>query len=117
MPNMNKIEENLLKAMDALIEKAQSQGEKAIYELFKTTVLKKKKKKKKVELPTGKVHKDNVDKAFEFHFSDACAAIRTLPDVSDDEKENVLKEAKSLKPRIKEVVYDILANNNIVLVK
>lgn len=116
MTNLNQIEENLLKAMDALIEKAQSQGEKAIYELFKTAVLKKYQDAFDVELPTGKVHKENVNKAFEFRFADACAAIRTLPDVSDDEKENVLKEAKIQKQRIKNVVYDILASNNIEIV-
>ena len=59
---------------------------------------------------------ENADKAFEFRFSDACAAIRTLPEISDDEKENFLKEAKILKPRLKEVVYDILASNNIEIV-
>ena len=117
MPNMNKIEENLLKAMDALIEKAQSQGEKAIYELFKTAVLKKYQDAFEVELSIGKVHKENVDKAFEFRFADACAAFRTLPDVSDDEKESFLKEAKLQKTILKEVVYDILASHNIEIVE
>ena len=46
-----------------------------------------------------------------------CAAIRTLPGVSDDEKEGFLKEAKLQKTRIKEVVYDILASNNIEIVE
>ncbi len=114
---MNQIENSLLKAMDALEEQVEDKVTKILASLFKTAVLKKYQDAFDVELPTGKVHKENVDKAFEFRFADACAAIRTLPDVSDDEKENVLKEAEILKPRIKNVVYDILASNNIEIVE
>ena len=70
-----------------------------------------------VELPTGKVHKENVDKAFEFRFSDACAAIRSLTGVSDTEKESVLMEAKIQKLKLQKVVYDILASNNIEIME
>lgn len=116
---MNKynIEESLLKAMDALEEQAEDKATKILASLFKAALLKKYQDALDVELPTGKVHKENVDKAFEFRFSDACAAIRTLPGVSDDEKEGFLKEAKLQKTRIKEVVYDILASNNIEIVE
>ena len=117
MTNLNQIEQSLLNEMDVLIEKAQSQGEKAIYELFKTAVLKKYQDAFEVELSKGKVHKENVDKAFEFRLADACAAFRTLPDISDDEKESFLKEAKLQKTRLKKVVYDILANHNIEIVE
>lgn len=115
--NKNKIEDSLLKAMDALEEQAEDKATKILASLFKTALLKKYQDAFDVELPTGKVHKENVDKAFEFRFSDACAAIRTLPGVSDDDKENVLKEAKIQKLRLKKVVYDILASNNIEIVE
>lgn len=116
MPNLNQIEESLLKAMDALEEQAEDKATKILASLFKAALLKKYQDALDLELPQGKVHKENADKAFEFRFSDACAAIRTLPDISDDEKEDFLKEAKILKPRLKEVVYDILASNNIEIV-
>ena len=117
MTNYDKIEDSLLKAMDALEEQAEDKATKILASMFKTAVLKKYQDALEVELSTGKVHKDNVDKAFEFRFTDACVAIRTLPDVSDDEKENVLKEAKIRKPKLKKVVYDILVSNNIVIVE
>ena len=117
MPNLNQIEDSLLKAMDALEEQAEDKATKILASMFKTVVLKKYQDALEVELLTGKVHKENVDKAFEFRFTDACIAIRTLPDVSDDEKENVLKEAKILKPKLKKVVFDILASHNIDIVE
>ena len=117
MPNMNQIEEGLLKAMDALEEQAEDKATKIVASLFKSALLKKYQDTFDVELPQGKVHKNSTDKAFEYQFTDACTAIRTLPGISDDEKENFLKEAKSLKPRLKEVVYDILARNNIEIVE
>lgn len=117
MPNMNQIEESLLKAMDALEEQAEDKATKILASLFKTAVLKKYQDAFEVELSTGKVHKENVDKAFEFRFADACASFRTLPDISDDEKESFLKEAKLQKPRLKEVVYDILASHNVEIVE
>lgn len=56
------------------------------------------------------------DKTFEYRFSDVCAAIRTLPGVSDDEKESVLKEAKLQKEKLRQVVYDILTRNDIEII-
>ena len=114
---MNQIEDSLLKAMDALEEQAEDKATKILASLFKTAVLKKYQDAFDVELPTGKVHKENVDKAFEFRFSDACAAIRSLTGVSDTEKESVLMEAKIQKLKLQKVVYDILASNNIEIME
>ena len=57
-----KLEDTLLKATDLLIEKAKSQGEKALYNLFKSAILKKYRDQYDVDIQQGEVEKDTVDK-------------------------------------------------------
>ena len=59
------LEEALLKEADLLIEKAKSQGEKALYNLFKSAILQKYKEQYDVEIQQGEVEKDTVDKSIE----------------------------------------------------
>lgn len=75
------LEEALLKEVDLLIEKAKSQGEKALYNLFKSAILKKYKDQYDVDIQQGEVEKDIVDKSINFLFENACVSFRTLPNI------------------------------------
>lgn len=117
MDKNKKIEEGLVKAMDALIEQTDDKTTKILAELFKSAMLKKYQDAFDEGLKDGKIDKDVVDKAFEYRFSDACAAILTLPKVSENEKECLMKEIKLQKGRIKQMVYDVLASKNIEIIE
>ena len=69
------LEEAILKEADLLIEKAKSQGEKALYNLFKSAVLKKYKDQYDVNIQQGEVEKDSVDKSIDFLFENACVSL------------------------------------------
>ena len=49
------LEDALLKEADLLIEKAKSQGEKALYNLFKSAILKKYKDQYDIDIQQGEV--------------------------------------------------------------
>ena len=80
------LEEALLKEADLLIEKAKSQGEKALYNLFKSAILKKYKDQYDVDIQQGEVEKDIVDKSINFLFENACVSFRTLPNIKDRQR-------------------------------
>lgn len=111
--HIKQLEELLLKEMDVQIEKAESQSEKVIYGLFKTTILKKYKQMFDAELQQGRVHKKNVDKAIDFCFDDVCVAYRLSQGMSDAQKEEDLKLAKSHLPAIRQFIFDILVSRNV----
>ena len=46
------------------------------------------------ELAEGKVHKENVEKAVDFYFSDICVSFRALPNLTDEEMDREIKAAK-----------------------
>ena len=73
------LEEAILKEADLLIEKAKSQGEKALYNLFKSAVLKKYKDQYDVNIQQGEVEKDTVDKSIDFLFENACVSVSIQP--------------------------------------
>ena len=54
------LEDALLKEADLLIEKSKSQGEKALYNLFKSAILKKYKDQYDVDIQQGEVKKETV---------------------------------------------------------
>ena len=66
----NLLEDALLKEADRLTEKAESQGEKALYNLFKSAILKKYKDRYDVDFQQGEVKKELVDKSIDFLFED-----------------------------------------------
>lgn len=80
------IEETLLKVADLLIEKAKSQGEKALYNLFKSAILQKYKEQYDIEIQQGEVKKDILDKSIDFLFEDTCVRFRALPYIDDSVK-------------------------------
>ena len=110
------LEEAILKEADLLIEKAKSQGEKALYNLFKSAVLKKYKDQYDVNIQQGEVEKDTVDKSIDFLFENACVCFRTLPNIKDSDKENVIRQAQAALPSWKVMVIQNLTNKGIKVV-
>ena len=110
------LEEAILKEADLLIEKAKSLGEKALYNLFKSAVLKKYKDQYDVNIQQGEVEKDSVDKSIDFLFENACVSFRTLPNIKDSDKENVIRQAQAALPSWKAMVIQNLTNKGIKVV-
>ena len=111
-----KLEDALLNATDLLIEKAKSQGEKALYNLFKSAILKKYKNQYDVDILQGEVKKETVDKSIDFIFEDVCVAFRTLPNIKDSDKEDIIKQAQAALPSWKAMVIQNLTNKGIRVV-
>ena len=111
-----KLEDALLNATDLLIEKAKSQGEKALYNLFKSAILQKYKEQYDIEIQQGEVEKDTVDKSIDFLFENACVSFRTLPNIKDLDKEDVIKQAQAALPSWKAMVIQNLTNKGIKVV-
>ena len=110
------LEDALLKEADLLIEKAKSQGEKALYNLFKSAILQKYKEQYDVEIQQGEVEKDTVGKSIDFLFENACVSFRTLPNIKDSDKEDVIKQAQAALPSWKAMVIQNLTNKGIKVV-
>ena len=86
-------EEALLREADLLIEQANSQGEKALYNLFKSELLKKYEDLYDADLLQGEVKKEIVDKTIDFLFEDTCSLFQVLPNIDDSAKEDVIRQA------------------------
>ena len=110
------LEEAILKETDLLIEKAKSQGEKALYNLFKSAILQKYKEQYDVEIQQGEVEKDTVDKSIDFLFENASVSFRTLPNIKDSDKEDVIRQAQAALPSWKAMVIQNLTNKGIKVV-
>ena len=110
------LEEAILKEADLLIEKAKSQGEKALYNLFKSAILKKYKDQYDVDIQQGKVEKDIVDKSIDFLFENACVSFRTLPNIKDSDKEYVIIQAQAALGSWKAMIIQNLTNKGIKVV-
>ena len=111
-----KLEEALLKEADLLIEKAKSQGEKALYNLFKSAILKKYRDQYDVDIQQGEVKKETVDKSIDFLFENACVSFRTLPNIKDPDKEDVIKQAQIYLGSWKQMVTQILIDKGIKII-
>ena len=88
------IEEILLKDADIKIERAESQGEKAICELFKSALLKKYKDSYDSDLQRGEINNETVDKCIDFLFANACASFRAIPNIDESTKEDMIGQAR-----------------------
>ena len=62
--------------------------------LFKSVVLKPYREAYYQELAKGKVHKENVEKAVDYYFSDICVSFKALPNLTDVEKDRKIKAAR-----------------------
>lgn len=111
-----RLEEALLKEADLLIEKAKSQGEKALYNLFKSAILKKYKDQYDLEVLNGEVEKKTVDKSIDFLFENACVSFRALPIIKDSDKEDVIRQAQVALGSWKAMVIQMLKDKGIKVV-
>ena len=117
MDNRKVFEEALLRAMNELAEESKNNSTKMLAELLKSAILKPYKEAYYRELAEGQVHKENVDKAVDFYFSDICVSFRVLPNLTDEEKDREIKAAKQHLGAVKQAVLKVLANNNIVIIQ
>ncbi len=107
------LEEAILKATDLLIEKAKSQGEKMVFELFKSAILKKYKDLFDKELSEGSVHKETIDDAVEYCYTDICVSIRKISKMSETEKEHLIQLGKQAKEAVKPIIEQLLIKDGI----
>lgn len=117
MDNRKIFEEALLHAMDALAEESKDNTTKILVDLLKSAILKPYKEAYYQELAQGKVHKENVENAVDFYFSEIKVSIRSHPNLTDEEKDCEIKAAKQHLSSIKLKVLDVLENNNIEIVQ
>ena len=110
------LEEALLREADLLIEQAESQGEKMIYELFKSAVLHQYKDSYNVEVSLGEVRKETMDKYVDFLFSETSAKFRKLPEVDDATKNDVIDFWKNNLNVIKDYMTQMLNNKGVRIV-
>ena len=106
-------EEALLKEADLLIEKAESQGERMVFELFKSAILKKYKDLFDKELTEGSVHKETIDDAVEYCYVDICVSIRKISKMSETEKEHLIQLGKQAKEAVKSIIEQLLIKDGI----
>ena len=117
MDNRKIFEEGLLRAMDEMAEESKDNTTKMLAELLKTAILKPYKEAYYQELAGGKVHKENVEKAVDFYFSDICVSFRALANLTNEEKDKEIRVAKQHLISIKQAVLNVLANNNIAIIE
>lgn len=115
MDNRKVFEEGLLRAMDSIAERSEDNSTKMLAELLKSAILKPYQEAYYQELAQGKVHKENVEKAVDFYFSDICVSFRALPNLTDEEKDREINAAKLQLSYVKQFVLNVLVSNNIVV--
>ena len=86
-------------------------------ELLRSAILKPYREAYYRELAEGKVHKEMVEKAVDFYFSDICVSFRAFPNMTDEEMDREIKAAKQHLGSIKQAALNVLANNNIVIIQ
>ncbi len=86
---METLEDKVLKAVDEVADQSEDKVTKMLVDLFKKSILEKYKTEFDKELSEGSVHRDNLNKAVDYCFSDACFIYRGMPinGISDDAKE------------------------------
>lgn len=107
------LEDAILKETDLLIEKAKSQGEKMVFELFKSAILKKYKDLFDKELLEGTVHKETIDEAVEYCYTDICVSIRQIPKMNETEKEHLIQLGKQAKEAVEPIIEQLLIKDGI----
>lgn len=111
------LEEALLKETDLLIERTKSQGEKIVFELFKSAILKKYKDLFDKELSEGTVHKETIDDAVEYCYTDICVSIRQISKMNETEKENLIQVGKKVKETVKPIIEQQLIKDGINIIE
>lgn len=99
-----------------LIEQAESQGEKMIYELFKAAVLQQYKDSYNVEVSLGEVRKETIDRYVDFLFSETSAKFRQLPMVEDVTKNVAIDFWKRNLNVVKDYMAQTLNNKGVRII-
>lgn len=107
------MEKSLLKEIDLLLERAKNQGEKMILELFKSAILKKYKDLFDKERFEGTVHEATIDDAVEYCYTDICVFIRQIPNMSENEKEQMISQGREVKIMVKPIIERLLIKEGI----
>ena len=115
MNNRKVFEDSLLQAMDGIAEQSKDNTMKMLVDLLKSAILKPYKDAYYQELAQGKVHKENVEKAVDFYFSDMCVSFRTIQNLTPEVKDREINALKQQLSTIKQIVLNVLANNKIVI--
>ena len=115
--NTKILEDSVVQAIDAVTEQSGDLITKIIADLFKSSILKKYKDAYNKEVIHGKVHRENVEKAIDFCFADACASFRLLPGLANEQKETEIQAAKSQIGVIKQTALNILVKKNIQIIQ
>ena len=110
------LEKALLKEADLLIEQAESQGEKIIYELFKAAVLQQYKDSYDVEVSLGEVSTETINKYVDFLFSETSAKFRQLSMVDDVTKNEVIDFWKKNLNVIKNYMTQMLTKKGVRII-
>lgn len=120
MPNQTlsyqQLESLVLEQTDQLIKNAKDQKEKAIYELFKSAVLKNYKDSFNIEVKQGEVKSETIDKYVDFAFSEACFRFRSLPIIDDKSKEEAIEYWRNLLGSLKAIVADMLSKQGVAVI-
>ena len=111
----NQIEKSLLKEIDLMIERAKNQGEKFVFELFKSAILKKYKDLFDKERSEGTVHKETIDDAVEYCYTNICVSIRQIPNMSENEKEQMISQGRVVKGIVKPIIEQQLIKEGITI--
>ena len=96
-----------------MIEKAKNQEEKIVFELFKSALLKKHKDLFDKERSEGTVHKETIDDAVENCYTNICVSIRQIPNMSENEKEQMISQGKVVKGIVKPIIERLLIKEGI----
>lgn len=107
------IEKSLLKEIDLMIERAKNQGEKSVFELFKSAILEKYKELFDKERSEGTVHKETIDDAVEYCYTNICVFIRQIPNMSETERERLILVGKEAKENVKPIIEHQLKEDGI----
>lgn len=110
------LEEALLREADLLIEKAESQGEKMIYELFKAAVLQQYKDSYDVEVSLGEVRTETINKYVDFLFCETSAKFRQLSMVDEVTKNDVIDFWKKNLNVIKNYMTQMLTKKGVRII-
>ena len=106
----------VLKAVDKLIHQAKEQGEKVIYELYRSLVLQKHKESFDKEIVHGEVKMETLSKCADFILTEFSIAVRMNKDLDDATKEDEIRHAHQILPEYKVSLIQFLNANGIKIV-
>lgn len=115
---MDTLEDLVLEEVDKVAEQSSDKVTKMLVDLFKGSILKKYKDAFDKELLDRSVHRNNLNKAIDYSFSEACLTYRGMPidGISDEDKDNNITSFKSKLSELKDNMRLMLEINGIKVV-